>query len=292
MNWQKLLLANIPREGEGAGAGGAGAGQQQQQQQAQPWHTGVEAETLGFWQNKGLPLDDPKAFGAKLTEMYRGLEKHIGAPADQILRLPKADKPDEVKAFWGKLGAAEAKDYDLSGVKFKGEPLEAAFADTLRNSFAANFVPKDRAAIIAADVAKYIESQQTQRETVDHGKLTAEKAKLDALWGPNKDYNHLKAMDGARITGISPEGVKALESQIGYAATMEHFRKLGMGVREADFIEGNRGPNGQPVTREAAMSKKAELMADPGWGKRYVAGDAQAKQEMDALNIMIDGQAA
>jgi hypothetical protein len=33
-------------------------------------------------------------------------------------------------------------------------------------------------------------------------------------------------------------------------------------------------------------------MADKAWGNRYIAGDAQAKQEMDALNIMIDGQAA
>jgi hypothetical protein len=35
---------------------------------------------LGFWQNKGLPLDEPKEFGLKLTELYGSAEKFIGVP--------------------------------------------------------------------------------------------------------------------------------------------------------------------------------------------------------------------
>lgn len=256
-----------------------------------PWHNGIEADTIGFWQNKGVKLDDPKEVFGAISKQYRELEKHIGVPPDQILRMPKADKPDEVKAFWSKLGAAEAKDYDLSGVKFKGEPLEQSFADALRASFAANFVPKDRAAIIAADVAKHIESQQSQAATVDAGKLAADKEALKAKWGANYEYNKMKAMDGARITGIKPESIALLEQHLGYADTMEHFRKLGMGVREADFIEGQRGPNGQPVTQEGAVSKKAELMADKAWVARFLAGGAAETREMTALNTMIDGAA-
>src|SRR5882757_3914264 len=83
------------------------------------WHTGVAPEVLGFWQNKGLPLDNPKDFGVKFTELYQGAEKFIGVPPDQIVKLPKSDaKPEEISAFRQRLGVpVEAKDYDFSSVK-------------------------------------------------------------------------------------------------------------------------------------------------------------------------------
>lgn len=267
--------------------------QQEQQQQTPPWHAGIEPETLGFWQNKGYKIDDPKALAAELTKQYRAAEQHIGAPPDQILRLPKADaRPEDVKAFWARLGAADAKDYDFSGVKLNGQPLDEAFATTLRESMARNFVPKDRAAALAADVAKHMESADTANLTVYNAKLAEEKATLAKNWGTNFDFNHLKAMEGARKLGITPEGVKALEGQIGYAAVMEAMRKIGSGTSEDVFVEGNRGPGGNPTTREGAMARKAELMADTAWCARYTKGGVAERQEMDGLNMMIDGERA
>ena len=81
-----------------------------------PWHTGVEAEMLGHWQNKGWKTDDPKEVAVAATKQARELERHFGVPADQLLKLPKAN--DDAIAWnpvYQRLGMpVEPKDYDLS----------------------------------------------------------------------------------------------------------------------------------------------------------------------------------
>src|SRR5512138_734393 len=75
--------------GAAAGAGDAGAGAAAAAGAAKPWYDGLDGETIGHWDNKGWKKDDPKALATELTKAWKGLEKHFGAPADQILRLPK-----------------------------------------------------------------------------------------------------------------------------------------------------------------------------------------------------------
>lgn len=269
--------------GSGGGTGGAGGAGD-----TPAWHVGVEAETLGFWQNKGYKVDDPKALASELTKQYRQLESHLGAPPDQLLRMPKADaKPEELRAFRERLGAPkEAKEYDVSAVK------DETIAESLRAAAHATGLPKDAAASMASAVAKALESKTAAEAAINTGKLAEEKATLARNWGTKYDFNHLKAMEGAARLGITPEAVKALEGQIGYAAVMEAMRKIGSATSEDTFVErGAGGAAGPPTTREGAMSRKAELMGDPAWCKRYTSGDVTARQEMSGLNMMIDGEA-
>lgn len=268
-----------------SGAGGA-AGAAAAAAAAKPWHDGVADDVKGFWQNKGLPLDDPKAFGTKLTELYRSAEKFIGVPPDQVVKIPKADAaPEDIRAYYERLGAPkEAKDYDVSAVK------DATIAEALRATMHERGVPKDAAAAIAASVAKSLESRATTESTVNAQKLADQKAALRANWGDKYDYNHLQAMEGARRLGIAPEAVQAMEGQIGYDKVMESMRKIGANTREDTFVErGAGGPAGDITTREGAVSRKAELMADVAWADRYLKGGAAEAREMTRLNTLIDG---
>lgn len=257
------------------------------------WHNGIEAETLGFWQNKGFKVDDPKALAGDLTKSYRELEKHFGVPPDQLLKLPKPDaKPEDWAAFHQRLGAPkEATEYDFSAVKMNGEALPADIDAAMRNALAQAFVPKDKATGIASAVAKALESSKTSTDTLTAAKVAEEKAKLKTDWGTKFDFNHLQAMEGARRLGISPEAVKALESQIGYAGVMEAMRKIGHATSEDTFIERGTNTMGVPTTREGAVSRKAELMADKDWADRYLKGGVKEVQEMNAINMMIAGDA-
>jgi hypothetical protein len=140
-----------------------------------------------------------------------------------------------------------------------------------------------------------MEDANSAAAAINKTKGDAEKAELTKNWGTNFDFNKMKAIEGARRLGISEDGVRALEGQIGYSAVMEAMRKIGVGTTEATFVErgAGNGSNGLvPTTREGAISRRAALMADKDWGKRFISGDTQAAQEMLALNTLIDGEAA
>jgi|KBSMisStaDraftv2_1062788.scaffolds.fasta_scaffold49123_3 hypothetical protein len=265
---------------------------------APAWHEGIEPETLGFWQNKGYDVTSPKALAAKLTEQYRNLEKHIGAPPDQILRLPKADAtPAEKAAFRQRLGwPAEAKDYDFSTVKdAAGQPIAAPLADALRASFHANGIAKDAAPAVALDVIKALDSVKTTETTIAAAARAEARVELEKDWG-GKDsatyrFNLLQAKEGAARLGLDPAAVDTLENQMGFAKVMNALRKIGNARREDVFVENDVPGSGRVTTREGAMSRKAELFADAAWVKRLNAGDVEAKAEWKKLNMMIEGDA-
>lgn len=273
---------------ENAGDGGAAAAAAAAAA-SKPWHDGVAPEVLGFWNNKGIPLDNPKDFGTKLTDLYRSAEKFIGVPPDQIIKRPKADaSPEDLRAFREQLGAPkEAKDYDLSVVK------DATIAEALRATMHERGVSKDDAVAVAATVAKALESKVATDTTLTAAKLAEQKDNLQKNWGDKYAYNHLKAIEGARRLGIDPEGVKALEGLIGYDKVMEVMRKIGANTTEDTFIErGAGGPQGDVTTMEGAIARKAELMADKAWSARFMAGGVAEKREMLRLDQMITGVTA
>jgi hypothetical protein len=86
------------------------------------------------WQNNGWDKD-PVIAAIEASKSHRELQKFHGVPASQLVKLPK-DAADEAgwKAVYSRLGMpAEAKDYDLSGVKrADGTDVDQALADTLR----------------------------------------------------------------------------------------------------------------------------------------------------------------
>ncbi len=260
---------------------------------ATPWHHGIDAELLGHWQNRGYKLDDPKTVAIEAGKQARELERHFGVPPEQLLKMPKPNaSPEDIKAFRQRLGMpADPKEYDFSSVKdAAGNPIPQALADTLRSAAHNAGLPKDAAAAVAAAIQKYNDDAATQAGTVNAGKLAEEKNKLKADWKNNYDFNMLKAMEGARRLGISPEAVVALESQIGYAEVMNAMRKIGTATGEDTFIERGATSGGLPSTREGSVARKAELMGDPDWVGRYLKGGVTERREMDAINTMIDGR--
>jgi hypothetical protein len=280
--------------GAGAGDGGAGAGAGGG---PKPWFDGIDAETIGHWDNKGWKKDDPKALASELTKAWKGLEKHFGVPADQILKLPK-DATDEAgwSAVRQRLGMPkEAKEYDFSAVKFSdGTELDQGFTDTMRAALHKAGVSKDAAPEIARSVVKFMEGADAAEASERTARLQADRAALEREWGSNFEFNRLTAMQGAKRAVGSDEAaasmVDAMEKAIGYKATMEFWRKIGAGTTEDTFVDATKG--GSPTTRNGAIARKAELEGDPAWVERYVKGDAKARQEMDSLLAQIHGVAA
>jgi hypothetical protein len=135
----------------------------------QPWHNGVDPDTLGWWQNKGYDITDPVKFAGGITKQYRELEKNIGVPPDRIIRLP--EKPDDLAGWNGvysRLGVpADAKDYDFTGIKrADNTDVPPALADSLRAAMLAARVPKDRGPDVVKAVIKSLDDDAAAAATV------------------------------------------------------------------------------------------------------------------------------
>lgn len=266
----------------------------QTQQTQAPWFDGIDAETIGHWDNKGFKKDDPKALATELTKAWKGLEKHFGAPADQILKLPK-DATDEAgwSAVRQRLGMPkEAKEYDFSTVKFAdGTDLEQSFTDRMRNALHKAGTPKEAAPDVVREVVKFMDEADAADVANRSARLQTDRAALQKEWGNDFEFNRLTAMQGAKRAVGTDEAaqklVDAMQEAVGYKATMEFWRKIGAGTSEDTFVDTGRG--GNPTTRNGAVARKAELEGDPDWVKRYIAGGAKERQEMESLLTQIHG---
>lgn len=272
-----------------AAAAGAGA--------AKPWFDGIDAETIGHWDNKGWKKDDPKVLTTELTKAWKGLEKHFGTPADQLIKLPK-DNADE--AGWSsvreRLGMPkEAKDYDFSSIKrADGRDLDAALLDRLRPALHKAGTPKDAAPEVIKAVVGHLDAEAKATADARAARLATDRASLQTEWGQNFEFNRVTAMQGARRAVGSDEGaaklVESMQEAIGYKATMEFWRKIGSGTSEDTFHDVTKG--GGVTTRNGAVARKAELEGDAEWVSRYTKGGSKERQEMDSLMQQIHGVAA
>lgn len=257
-----------------------------------PWYEGkLDADAIGYAQNKGWKLDDPVTFATESFKAAREAQKFVGVPPEQLIRLPK-DAKDEAgwNSVWQRLGVPkEAKEYDFSAVKrADGTAIDEAFADTIRQTAITNRIPKDAATAFAQSMVKHLESQEAAQIAERTAKLGSEKAELAKSWGPNADLNKLTAMQGAKRLGVSAEEIAALENVTGYSKVMEMFRKIGAGTSEDTFVDGK----GTPTTQASAQARLTELQADKAWVDRLFKGDAAARREHDALIQQITGVAA
>lgn len=256
---------------------------------AASWHTGLDPEVLGHIQSKGWSLDDPKAVVAEATKAYKNVEKHFGAPPNEMLRIAKPTDEAAWKAMHLKLGApADPKEYSFDGIKrADGSDLAPAFVDAMRAAMGANFIPKDRAPEITKAIVKHLDDTVAQEAAIRTDAVKTERDALLKSWGTQAEFNRLQAMQGARRLGVGPEDVAKLENVVGYSRIMEMFRKIGAGTTEDTFVEGKT--SGTPATTQAAQSRLDELMADKAWAKRLTEGGSAERREFDALTKQISG---
>lgn len=258
------------------------------------WFAGFDAETQGYVQNKGLATKKIDEAFATVSKMHREAEKMIGAPANELIRLPKDPAAPEWKSVYERLGAPkEAKEYDFKDIKFTdGTELDASFTDTVRETAANLHLTKEQATGVTQAFVKFLDKSDQDDLAQSTATLNKEKADLKANWGHNEAANMVIARAAANALGVKPETVAALEKSAGYAQVMEMFRQIGTKIGEDKFVSSG-GSNGKEVmTKEAAVARKKELMTDTAWRDRYLKGDTEAKRQMEALIRIETGTAA
>lgn len=249
-----------PAAGAGGGAGGK-------------WYEGFKSEeTRGFAALKGW--ESPES----VVEGYRNLEKLTGLPADQILRMPKADDAEGMSKLYERLGKpAKAEDYRFELPK--GD--NGDFAKNASGWFHKANLTQAQAQALTGQWSEYVKSLQTQAETAYGEQVEKDKQALVKDWGKDHDKNMNMATQAANLLGLKAEHLSKIEEALGYGPLMRLMHDIGVKLGEDKFVDGK---GAGPVSgQEAAKARMASLKNDPVWSKRYLEGGSEERAEMDRL---------
>jgi hypothetical protein len=259
---------------------------------AEAWHTGTPPEVLTYWNNKGYDLSNPKDFALQLTDQYRNAERHIGIPADQLLRLPQPTTSEaDRRAFYGKLGVpAAANDYDFTAVpKPEGVDIDATYLDGIRAAFHKNNVSKDAASGIMADIYKIEAQQRSSREAGEIARLELARAQLEREWGSNLTMNRAYAEIGQQKLGITNEMLEGLRYVWGDYKALDVLRMIGASAVTEDELHTGSNGSGTPTTASSAQAEIDRLKTDQSFMSRWLAGEKDAKDYMAYLHQIQTG---
>lgn len=257
--------------------------------QSQPWHSTIAGEDLGFIQNRGWDKLEAPAAAVEAIKAYRAAASRLGAPPEELVRLPKDPNAPEWADVHKRLGRPDtAAEYDFSVVKNGDKPgLDDQMAATLRDAFHKANLPVSAAISVAQAIADHSAGVAKAAATEAQVTADAEMARLDAMWGPQKETNRFIAERAAQTLGISKEMVDGLVKTIGGANTMEGLRKLGVQMGEARHITGQGDESGKIVSAEQARERLTTLLKDEAWRQKFASNDSVARGEYDQLTRRI-----
>jgi hypothetical protein len=270
----------------GGGAGGSGAGTGGNPGSGAPsWTTGLGADELGIIEVKGWKS------AQDVIKSYTSLEKNFGAPADQILRLPKEDDADGWNKVYGRLGRPEkADDYKLPKPA-EGTQADAEFETWAKGKFHELGISNKQAEKLVAGWNDYVKAGVGKQTEAQQNVAREQEGALQKEWGQAFEQN--KKIGSAAVSkfGIDGATIDKIESALGYADTMRLFHKLGVGIGEDNFIQngGGSGGNNQTFSPNGAQARINELRNDNDFVQKLSSGNAEALKEWDRLHRMLNG---
>ena len=242
------------------------------------WYSGLDTETVGWLDNKGITKLDHGEATAQLVKGYRSAEKYIGVPKEQLLRMPDFDKADKVEldAFFTKLGRPnEPKGYDIKSDN-------ADFASFAENTFHEAGLTAKQAKLIEAKWNEHVQGAMTARSETEQQAVAQQAEALKKEWGAAHDQNIQLAKVTSGKLGLSEAQVDAMEKALGFDGVMKLILQIGQG--EDSFVGGST-PSG-PLTPGQAQARITALKGDKDWSLKYLNGNADATAEMDRLMKM------
>ena len=242
------------------------------------WTGSLNDDFKGFVQNKGWK--DP----SQVVDSYRNLEKLLGLPQDQVIKLPKEDDAAGWDAVMTRLGRPASPDgYKLEVPKEGGDPAMAKWASEQFHK--AGLTEKQGKAMVESWNARNAETAATQK--ADYlAKCDQEAKALRKEWGAAHEQNLSIAQRACREFGVEAKVIDAMESAVGTAATMKFFHNLGSKIGESSFTIGNPVGGNGVMTPAQAKAEIARLGSDPGFVRKYGQGDADSVAKMNRLHIM------
>ncbi|RYF94778.1 MAG: hypothetical protein EON95_04070 [Caulobacteraceae bacterium] len=235
--------------------------------------------TRGYMKRKGFK--DVQALGASFASLERMMSAgRVPLPAGE-------DDADGYARAFTALGRPEtAADYgfgELAGAdpEFSGQAAEWLFEAG---------VGKARAAALAEKWNAHVGERETAAKAEFDAQSRADWIDLQREWGPKFARNTEIFRRGATHFGLGHQEIIAIEGALGTRRTVDLFARIGEGLAEDQFIEGEGAPK-FGMTAEEAEARIATLRRDQAWQARWMSGGAEEKAEWSRLTKIAAGNA-
>lgn len=238
----------------------------------------TDEATRGYMERKGFK--DVQALGASFASLERMMSSG---------RVPLPASEEDVEGYdraFAALGRPEtAAEYgfgELAGAdpEFSGQAAEWLFEAG---------VGKARAEALAEKWNAYVGERQAADQAAFEAQSQADWIDLQREWGPRFAQNTETFRRGALTFGLSRQEMATIEAGLGTRRTVELFAKIGQGLAEDRFIDGE-GRGGFGMSREQAERRIASLRRDQSWQARWMAGGADEKAEWSRLTRIASGE--
>jgi hypothetical protein len=241
----------------------------------------TDAELIGHAQNAGWqsPVDAVKS--------HRELQKLFGADRHgRTIVVPKDDAtPAEMADFYTKLGRPETVDGYKLPVPDGADP---AFSKQAAGWFHDLGVSGKTGAALVQKFNEHAASVAAAQAEAEQTALQAEHEALAKDWGSEAPMRKELAKRAGEKLGLDETAINALEKAVGFAGVFKALAKVGDLLREGG-AEGLDEIGSFGRTREGAMARKTQLLADKDWRAKAMNPNSKEWAEMQQLDRTIAG---
>lgn len=250
-----------------------------------PWYSTADQETVGWMETKGYKADQLTPEIALLAiKNHRNAEKFIGAPADQLIRMPKEGDAKAMEAIYDKLGRpADPAKYDLA----LPDNADKGFVEWARGTFHKLGLNNTQAKELTAAFNAFNETAAKAKADASAADTQIQARELQKEWGAAFEQNAAVADRAAEVFGMGEKELMALKSAMGAAGAMKFLHNIGAKMGEDKFVEGKGGGGGfGAMTPAAAQAEIKALQTDSDFRTKLVNGDRDAKAKWERLHKM------
>ncbi len=243
------------------------------------WVDGLGDDLKGYVATKGFK--EPK----DVVDSYRNFEKLQGVPKERLLALPESLEGETMTPVWERLGAVkEAKELSIDVPK---ELADEKFSDFLKDTFHKLKVPRQMAETFAKEFVTRQKSLM-EAEAADTKQAVATQFNdIKKEWGAAFEKNQNIANAAANKFGLTMDEVKALGASMGPAKALKFLHKIGEGLGEGTYIDGNNAGSDAMTPLQAKSEIKA-LIRDTDFQRRMAAKDLDSIKKWNRLHEFAD----
>jgi len=224
-----------------------------------------------------------------LAKSALNLERMIGAPPEQIVRIPQSEDPAALRPVFERLGMpAKPEDYEIP----QGEGSIPEYEQEARQTYHKLGLTKSQAKALTEfnqEFAKKYEASQNETRALES---TTADTELKREWGNAYPRQMNAAQRAAQQLGFTEDMVAGLENAVGYKDTMKFLAQLGGKLGEDNLVSGDGRPGfGGTMTPAQAQQAWAAFSSDPGNREalfnRMHPGHAEAlKRKTELFQVM------